>query len=452
VPRVTDRSELPVRLVVLNYNGGAFIERCLRHILDLDWPSDRLQVVCLDNGSTDGSADMIERDFPTVELRRLATNDGFPANNQAMTDLDGVRFVGLINNDAFVERGWLRPLVDALDADRGLGAVSSKLVLAPRFASVAITVDPLDHGPTDARELGVRVRGASAGGEDVSRDVHLGDTGWGREVDRTGSFEWSKPTAVIRIPAPTESGSFDVVIDIDAPVRATLTIDGGDGPRDVQIGAGRTGVPVTVSTERFDVINNVGSIVYEDGAGADRGWLEIDEGQFDRPADVFAWCGGSVLFRPEYLTDAGLFDEHFFLYYEDTDLSWRGRSLGWRYRTVPGSVARHLHAASTDEGSAIFAHYVERNRLLMLTKNAPRSLVRRQVWRYLLTTASYARQDIVRPVLRLKRPWPGTVKRRLWSFAGYVRMLPTMIGERRVIRSRRIVPDRELLGWFVSRT
>ena len=58
--------------------------------------------------------------------------------------------------------------------------------------------------------------------------------------------------------------------------------------------------------------------------------------QYAEPADVFAWCGGAVLLRSDYLADVGLLDERFFLYYEDTDLSWRGRARGWRYRFVPG--------------------------------------------------------------------------------------------------------------------
>ena len=93
---------------------------------------------------------------------------------------------------------------------------------------------------------------------------------------------------------------------------------------------------------------------------------------------MFAWCGGSVLLRPAYLADVGLFDDDFFLYYEDTDLSWRGRSRGWRYRYVPEARARHVHAASTGEGSPVFQHYVERNRLLMLVKNAPPRLACRR--------------------------------------------------------------------------
>ena len=446
-----DRSDLPVRLVVLNYNGGELTLRCLEHLQRLDWPADRLEIVCIDNGSTDGSAESIARAFPDVDLRRQSTNRGFPANNLAMGDLDEVRFVGLINNDAFVESDWLRPMVEALDADRGLGAVSSKLVLAPRFASVSFATPVFDPGPGDGRELGVMVRSVLVEGVDVSRDAHLGDSGWGRESDRIGSFEWSRPDAMLRLPAPESDGGFSAVIEFDTRVRTVVTIDSGDGPREVSLPIGRTRIPVTVTTERFDVLNNVGSIVFEDGAGADRGWLEIDRGQLDAPVDVFAWCGGSVLFRPEYLEDVGTFDEHFFLYYEDTDLSWRGRARGWRYRTVPTSVARHVHAASTGEGSSTFTHYVERNRLVMLAKNAPLRLAAAQAWRFVLVTASYARRDVVRPLLKGRRPWPGTVRRRIRAFLGFIGMLPIILRERREVRSRQIVPDRELLGWFVSR-
>jgi GT2 family glycosyltransferase len=210
-------------------------------------------------------------------------------------------------------------------------------------------------------------------------------------------------------------------------------------------------VAVTVSSERYDVLNNVGSIVFEDGAGADRGWLERDIGQCDDPVEVFAWCGGSVLFRPDYLRDVGLFDERFFLYYEDTDLSWRGRARGWRYRTVPTSVARHVHAASSVEGSELFSYFVERNRLLMLLKNAPARLVLRQMWRFALITASYARRDLVAPVLGGRRPHPTIVRRRVVSFVGVLRLLGPMLQDRRALRRRQQVTDRELLDWMVRR-
>src|SRR4029079_1900891 len=104
-------------------------------------------------------------------------------------------------------------------------------------------------------------------------------------------------------------------------------------------------VEVALQGPPVDVINNVGSALYPHAFGGDRGFLEADGGQYDEPADVFAWCGGAVLLRRAYLDDVGLFDERLFLYYEDTDLSWRGRLRGWGYRSGPSSVVRHRHAA-----------------------------------------------------------------------------------------------------------
>jgi hypothetical protein len=118
---------------------------------------------------------------------------------------------------------------------------------------------------------------------------------------------------------------------------------------------------------------------------------------------------------------------------------------------VPGAVVRHVHAASSGEGTPIFQHYVERNRLIMLIKDAPRDMAVRAVWRYLLTTLSYARRDLVRPVLGLHRPNVEQVRRRVSSFAGFLRLLPWMLVERRRIRRRATVPDDDLRAWFVPR-
>jgi GT2 family glycosyltransferase len=187
------------------------------------------------------------------------------------------------------------------------------------------------------------------------------------------------------------------------------------------------------------------------GWGGDRGFLEPDAGQFDEPQDVFAWCGAGVLFRVGYLADVGLFDESFFMYYEDTDMAWRGRARGWRYRYIPDAVLRHVHAATAVEGSPLFHHFVERNRLLMLTKNAPRRLAAGAAVRFLLSTASYARRDVVRPMLRGRRPATGLVRARLGSFVGYLRMLPRVLSDRRRLRAGQRVHDEAITGWAVDR-
>src|SRR4051812_46941374 len=105
-----------VRLVILNYNGGPFVLRSLAHASRLEWPGE-VELVVVDNASTDGSVESIAAEFPDVRIIHNATNTGFPANNLALRDLDGLRYVGLINNDGFVEPGWLTALATALDDD-----------------------------------------------------------------------------------------------------------------------------------------------------------------------------------------------------------------------------------------------------------------------------------------------------------------------------------------------
>ncbi|CAM8629590.1 Glycosyltransferase 2-like [Acidimicrobiia bacterium] len=440
-----------VRVVVLNFNGGVLTLKCLRHLRNLDWPVGQLEIVCVDNVSTDGSIEAIRGEFPEVEIRQTSSNLGFPANNLAMRDLQGIDYVALVNNDAYVEPTWLSALVEMMESAPELGAVSSKLLLAPKFTDVVVDAPGFDPGQGDTRELGVMLRGVLVDGSDVWSHAHVGEGGWGREADRLGTFEWIGPHGVVRVPFEPGTTPQKVTLIFDSPVPTTVTVDGGRGQKSAAVESGFSPVTVELSLKPYDVVNNVGSIVFDDGAGADRGWLARDDGSFDEPEDVFAWCGGSVLLRPSYLADVGLLDTRFFLYYEDTDLSWRGRARGWRYCTAPKSVARHEHAASSGEGSEVFAYHVERNRLLMLVKNAPAGMAAKQVWHFVLTTLSYARRDIIRPVMRLKRPRLTIVRRRLRSFLGFLALLPAMLVTRRRLRSTQLVPDAELAEWFVKR-
>jgi hypothetical protein len=364
-----------------------------------------------------------------------------------------------------VTPGFVRSLVAALDADPGLGAVSPRMVFAPRFLDVTLDAPAGAGAPGDPRRLALRVSGVRVDGRDAWASSHVGEGGWGVEHDAGGPFRWTAGHAVLRVPvddglgAPTDDPSapapdtatvaVELRLSADSPRTATLT--GGGPPARADVDRTPRWYPVTVTGRPYDVVQNAGSQVFEDGAGADRGFLERDGGQFDHETDVFAWCGGAVLLRPAYVEHTGAFDERFFLYYEDTDWSWRGRARGWRYRYVPAAVVRHLHAASSGEGSEVFAYHVERNRLLMLVKNAPGRLAAGQVARYVLVTASYARRDIVRRLAAGHRPTTTVVRRRVTSFGGFVRLLPSMLASRRQLRRRQTVPDAELLGWLVPR-
>jgi N-acetylglucosaminyl-diphospho-decaprenol L-rhamnosyltransferase len=179
-----------------------------------------------------------------------------------------------------------------------------------------------------------------------------------------------------------------------------------------------------------DVVNSTGNVVTRSGYGRDRGWLQVDDGR-EPPADVFAFCGAAALLRTAALRDTGDFDEDFFLYYEDTDLSWRLRAAGWEIRYEPAAVVRHEHAASSDVRSALFRFHDDRNRLLTLTKNAPARLALRAALRYPLTVASLTvRQG----------PRAAMTAARCRAYASYLRLLPRMLARRRAIRRAAVVP------------
>jgi GT2 family glycosyltransferase len=131
-------------------------------------------------------------------------------------------------------------------------------------------------------------------------------------------------------------------------------------------------VPKLMYLNKPGIINNAGSRlepnddwpVYEIGAN------EKDNGQYDSVREVSAVCGACVLFKRSFLEQVGLFDAKFFMYFEDSDLSWRGQKQHKKFFYAPRAVAFHFHTGSSKEGSPLFNHYVGRNRLLILTKNA----------------------------------------------------------------------------------
>jgi GT2 family glycosyltransferase len=250
----------------------------------------------------------------------------------------------------------------------------------------------------------------------------------------------SPVTASLRLSAPRP-----VTVEVaTAPCGpAVATVEVGPMPRAVEVEA---------RGPAFDVIQNAGSLLLEGGYGADRGFLQPDRGQLDEATDVWAWCGGAVLLRRRYLEDVGLFWPPYFMYYEDTDLAWRGRAVGWRYRYEPRAVVRHLHGMSAGEGSALFDHYVERNRLVVLTRNAPAGMALAATGRAALTAGSLAGRDALTSLRARRVPRFVATRRRVASLAAYGRLLPRLLADRRRLRRRQSVPDAELMAWARPRS
>jgi GT2 family glycosyltransferase len=117
-----------VTAIVLNYNGHGFVTASVRSLLDQEF--DDLEVVVVDNASTDGSAEEIEATFGgRVRLVRSTRNLGFGAgNNLAIRGVRG-RHVVLLNNDAVATATFVGEMVKAAEADITIGMVAPKVLL-----------------------------------------------------------------------------------------------------------------------------------------------------------------------------------------------------------------------------------------------------------------------------------------------------------------------------------
>ena len=120
-----------------------------------------------------------------------------------------------------------------------------------------------------------------------------------------------------------------------------------------------------------NIINNAGSILHPDKAWPveEIGANEQDGPEYGKRREITALCGTSLLLTRAMLQDIGLFDELFFMYWEDAELSWRGQKAGWKFYYEPKSIVLHEHSASSKEHSDFWTFYVTRNRLLILWKH-----------------------------------------------------------------------------------
>lgn len=106
--------------------------------------------------------------------------------------------------------------------------------------------------------------------------------------------------------------------------------------------------------------------------GHNRGVDEIDRGQYDKTEETEIATGCCMLVKKEVFKNVGLFDDKYFLYYEDSDLSVRARKKCFKIIYVPSSIIWHKNAESAGgSGSALQDYYITRNRLLFGFRYAP---------------------------------------------------------------------------------
>lgn len=127
----------PVDIIIVNYNGLRYLEACLDSLFKTDYL--HFSVIVVDNGSADGSVELIREKYPKARLILNGENLGFGKANAIGIKGGNAEFVALLNNDTIVEKNWLVSLVDALLEDEKTAAVCSKLLFLkhPRVINAA---------------------------------------------------------------------------------------------------------------------------------------------------------------------------------------------------------------------------------------------------------------------------------------------------------------------------
>ena len=114
------------KIVILNWNGEDHLRRFLPSVVAA--APNGVEVIVADNGSTDGSVELLGREFPTVTLLRMDRNYGFAGGyDRALERIEADYYI-LLNSDVETPAGWLEPLLECLDRNPDVAVVSPKLI------------------------------------------------------------------------------------------------------------------------------------------------------------------------------------------------------------------------------------------------------------------------------------------------------------------------------------
>lgn len=113
-------------VIIPTWNGCALLRASLASLRAQTFRD--FETVVVDNGSTDGTAEMLRAEFPDTVVVSFPENRGFAVAVNAGVKAARGRYVALLNNDAEAEQDWLSALVTALDARPDVGSVASKML------------------------------------------------------------------------------------------------------------------------------------------------------------------------------------------------------------------------------------------------------------------------------------------------------------------------------------
>jgi len=302
-----------VSVVIPNWNGEKELPAALDSLLT---QTLKAEFIVVENGSTDGSKELLYGRYPQVTVIPLPFNTGFAGGVNAGLRYSadaGHDYTALLNNDAVADKIWLKNLVEVMHANPHAGIVTSKMI---------------------------------------------SDTG--EYLDST-----SELYTIWGLPYP-------------------------------------------------------------------RGRREASINKYDEQKNVFGGSGGASLYRQKMLAEIGFFDEDFFAYYEDVDLSFRAQLAGWKVIYAPDAIVRHHIGATSGRVRGFTTYHAMKNLPWLAIKNVPKGLLRKVLPRLFLAYTLFFGRALMRG-----QGWTALKgSSRMW------RLLPKKVMQRRMIQKGRKVSSR----------
>jgi len=199
------------------------------------------------------------------------------------------------------------------------------------------------------------------------------------------------------------------------------------------------------NNETTSILDSTG-ITMNNMFSGDRGENKEDCGQFEKYEFIFGASGAASLYKREMLEDIKIgneyFDEDFFIYVEDVDLSWRAQLYGWKGIYTPNAIAYHERGATRRDNERIKKGYYTigyRNRYLAILKNSLVSNILKHILRILMRETWFFLSNLwQRNFYILKVPFLS------------LKLLPRMVKKRREIQKRRKVSAAYMEKFFFS--
>jgi len=115
-------------IIILTYNGMRFIDGLVASLHDQSYPGDRMEIIVVDNGSGDGTAEYIQNRFPDVECLALDQNLGYSAGNNVGYTHARHELLVFLNQDTLCHHGLIEGLINQMQADEHLAACAANII------------------------------------------------------------------------------------------------------------------------------------------------------------------------------------------------------------------------------------------------------------------------------------------------------------------------------------